>query len=217
MSELPTIFTTNTPHPSQSFWGKYKKIILIVIGIVILGEAAWGIYTLTRPTTENVSTLPFIEQTTSESPAVSAELGLTGPEDVNLNQEIQLQLTLKTDKPADGVDVIIKYDPKKLKVVLPTGKTSPVTTSTGVFAEYPENTDDAQSGLISLSGIISPGSKGYVGSGTLGTLNFQAISSGTTEVSILYDKSSTKDSNIIESNGAGDILNKVTNLRVTIK
>ena len=189
---------------------KYKKPLLIIAGILVLVEVIWGVYTLTRQPPKNpLSQTP----TSSIQPSPSGSLGLVtlqGPTQVKVGEIFKVDMELTTNSPTDGTDLIVKYDPKVLELVLDGTKAS---TPGKTYQDYPANSVDPN-GVITVSGVTL--NKGFVGQGLFGSLNFKAKTKGLTKVNLDFTPGSTTDSNITESSSGKDILGKVSNLEVTI-
>ncbi len=103
---------------------------------------------------------------------------------------------------ADGVDVIIKFDPKKVQVV--GSSLSPTT----LFEKVPLNAVDNAAGTIRFSALtFSPKPV----TGILATFSFRPLASG--EVGFVFDftPGATVDSNIAEHGTAKDVLGSVEN------
>lgn len=101
------------------------------------------------------------------------------------------------DKDVDGVDAVIRFDPKKVKV------TSATVTPTSLFERYPSNlvcnfVGDAggkctSAGLIKFSGLtFNP----KVVSGVIGTFSYQPQSSGEVNFTFDFTAGATTDSNV---------------------
>ncbi|MBI4099712.1 hypothetical protein HY440_01770 [Candidatus Microgenomates bacterium] len=103
---------------------------------------------------------------------------------------------------ADGVDVIIKFDPATVTVLANT-----VTTTT-LFEKFPLNKVDNVVGEIRFSALtFNPKPV----TGIVATFSFRPKKAGTVNFDFGYTAGSTTDSNIAEHGTAKDILGAVTN------
>lgn len=186
------------------------KRILIVLSALILLEAVWAVWSVSKNQLkqQNITSPPAQTSPVAEKPRISsAVLALqTTNLQVEVGQEIPVDIVLDTDGAlVDGVDVIISFDPVLLKA-------EPVKVGT-LFNDYPQN--DLEDGKITLSGISD--STGYLGKGILGTIVFKAVKPGSASVKIEYRPDDTIESNVILSGAAKDILGKVEDLVLDIK
>lgn len=102
----------------------------------------------------------------------------------------------------DGVDVVISYDPAKVRIA--GGKVNP----TGVFSEVPLNLVDTAAGKIRFSALtFDP----QPVTGVVGTFSFTPLSASEVNFQIDYTPGATTDSNIAEHGSAVDVLGKVEN------
>lgn len=189
---------------------RFKKPLLIIAGILVAVELAWGAYTLTRPVATAPQSTPA--QSDQTAPSVTQSLGsvsLKGPSQAKVGDSVRVDIELASTSTTDGADLIIRYDPLALDLV-PSG-TNAAAAGT-IYQDYPANS--AENGVITLSGVSL--SSGFSGSGIFGTLNFTAKGPGKTKVSLDFTPGSTTDSNITESSTGHDILKVVNSLEVTI-
>lgn len=105
-------------------------------------------------------------------------------------------------KSVDGVDVIVKFDPKKVQVV------SSKVATTSLFQEFPLNLIDNVLGQIKFSGLTF---NSRPVTGIIGTFTFKPLTKGTVNLTFDYTFGSTKDSNVAEHGSAKDVLGQVTN------
>lgn len=210
----PSLPNIPPPFPSdtQSRSGLIKKIIVPLAVVIILAEAVWAYFTLWK----NNHPLPLAEQTRSlpSQAQKTTTLALTTT-DTNLKAGDKFRASINIDSAGqtDGVDVIIKYDPKMLTVI-PNSLNSPVTTNP-VYNNYPLNKVDEKSGTIFLSGISTIGA--VMPRGILGTIDFQAKAAGRLTLSFDFQKGNTNDTNVTETTTAKDILDSVINLTIEVK
>ena len=192
-------------------WCKSRRTLLFVIGVFILAEVIWSIYTLTRPVVLPGDPITQAENAVVPSdPAPAASVDLKGPLTAKVGTEFEVILDINSSSSVEGVDLLIKYDPAFFEV-----KNSLTPIKTGVlFPTYPVNSNDP-TGLITLSGI-SPTEVSLAGENEVGVITFIAKKAGKNTISVDYVPDSSKDSNVIESKSGRDILNKVTPLEIVI-
>lgn len=105
-------------------------------------------------------------------------------------------------KSVDGVDVIVKFDPKKVQVV------SSKVATTSLFQEFPQNMIDNVLGQIKFSALTF---NSRPVTGIVGTFTFRPLAKGTVDLTFDYTFGATRDSNIAEHGSAKDLLGQVTN------
>lgn len=200
----------------ESFWKRLftNKKLLIIVGVVLAAELAWAGYTLTRPVppANFKATTPPIQETGLN--VTTASLSLNGPTSVIVGQSFDVDIMLEVPIETDAADVIFNYDPALLEVV--TFGTGAATTGT-LYPNYPVNSVDSTLGRIVLAGATDPGAKAFTGQGTFATVTFKAKAKGQTTLTFEYTKGSTTDSNVVDSKQGRDILDKVTNLVLSIE
>lgn len=186
-----------------------KKILFIIAGLVLLGEIVWAVQSL-----EFFSPKQTANTSSSPSPQTSAVISLSADKtSLRIGETAAVTINVSTTVSTDGVDLIVKYDPKILAVV-PSSSQSAVNVGT-IYSNYPINSIDETAGQIVVSGI-APLQKAVVPNGILGTMVFQAKSVGQTSIAVDFTQGSTTDSNIIETKTAKDVLSKVENVKLTI-
>jgi len=120
----------------------------------------------------------------------------------------------------DGVDIFyLNYNPAFLEVIdADSSIPGKQITNGDVFDIYVGNSVDEDEGKISISGIVSPGGTPFSGSGTVATINFQALSQrAETDLTFDYVADATTDCNVAEHETGNDILGGVTNGSYIIK
>lgn len=148
-------------------------------------------------TTQNVSTRAV------EQPASLSLSPATGDYVYSAGATYPLGIVLDSaGKSVDGVDVIVKFDPKKVQVV------SPEVAATGLFEEFPQNTIDNKLGQIKFSALTF---NSRPVTGIVGTFTFKPLAKGTVSFAFDFVLGSTKDSNVAEHGSARDVLGQVTN------
>lgn len=191
----------------SNFLSHYKgpKIIFLLLGIIVAVElviAGINIFVSNQGKYNNPAP--------SVNPVTEAKISLVSKEAVSVGEKFPLQVRVFTGgKPADGVDVILKYDPNAIEV-----NRDDITTG-GIFSDYPL-IDVSQRGLIKISAIDVSGRSSFNGLGVLATINFSAKKEGPTSVTVEFTKDSTTDSNVIEVKKASDMLGGVENASFTV-
>ncbi len=109
-------------------------------------------------------------------------------------------------KNVDGIDVIVNYDPAKVRVMDANLSTA------NLFEENPVNTIDNVRGQIKYSGLTF---KTKPVAGIVGTFRYQPLTKGEVNFTFYFSPGSTTDSNVAENATAQDILTKVENARYT--
>lgn len=185
------------------------KIIFIVLGIVVLAEVVYMVKVLTTPT---ASPAPFLQVAKTTTQKSVGKISLTSSKtSLNVGEALPISVLVDTGSQAvSGADLIIRFDPKLLEV------TSKDLIKGKVFDDYPLISADAKTGVISISGI-SNGKDGFKGAGQFATLNLRAKAVGKTFLTIDFQKSSTKDSTLVEMRTAKNILELVDNLEINIQ
>jgi chitodextrinase len=129
---------------------------------------------------------------------------------VNINSTFTANIILNTGGQAIyGVDVnSVRFNPSVLQVVDSDTNTAGIQIAPGaLMSQVFVNTADNTSGTIQFSQVATPGTT-YLGSGTLASITFRAVGSGSSNVSIDFSPGSGTDSNIAGANG--DILTSVS-------
>lgn len=187
------------------------KVVLGVAAVVLMGELVWAGWTLTKtpvpPPPRTANNLPAI---TKVEPKTTITLSASSAT-VKIGQKVAVNIEISTNRPTDGTDLIILYNPKLLSVV-PNG-TAAVSVGT-LYGSYPINKFDDKAGQVMVSGISTQG--GVIAQGNFGSLEFSAKAAGKVAVALDFTRGSTTDSNVIESKTARDILTDVRNVEVTI-
>lgn len=176
------------------------KIIFTVLGIVILVELIFAVRSLQGSIPPPpVPILPL----TGGSLEVLSTKSVYAPGD-----QVGVEVRLDTGgNSAEGVDIVLRFDPQKLSLIQDN-------ISTGlIFPSYPLLSVDEKMGIVLISGIS--GDKGFNGRGILAKLKFLAREVGETSLRLEFNIGGTKDSNIVDNLGK-DILEKVLDLKVEI-
>ncbi|MBU1032217.1 cohesin domain-containing protein [Patescibacteria group bacterium] len=205
------VYNAPAPPPKKNFFGlKFSpKIIFIILGIVVLAEIIYAVRSLSQtPSTPPVSTPASTAQTVLTGGKISLQTSKTT---VNVSEIIPVSVIIDSGgHMINGVDLIIKYDPKVLEVV------SDGLIKGTMFDNYPLISSDADTGLISISGI-SEAQNGVKDAGQFATVNLKTKVAGTTSLMVDFEKDSTIDSNMVEVSTLNDILENVDNLEINIQ
>lgn len=154
-----------------------------------------------RNATSNLATTQNVSTKAAEQPASLLLSPATGDYVYAAGATYPLGIVLDSaGKSVDGVDVIIKFDPKKAQVV--SLKVAP----TGLFEEFPQNIVDNNLGQIRFSALTF---NSRPVTGIVGTFTFKPLARGTVDFIFDFTFGSTKDSNVAEHGSARDILGQV--------
>lgn len=220
-------FTTSTPPPSQpkifrtDESNKYviknifkSKLIFIILGVIILIEAA----VVFRYTSQSSTAVPAVNQEINQvlpltvGPLGRAKIALvTEKSQYQIGDTVPVLVRISTGGYySDGVDLLLKYDPKVLEA------SSSAIISGDILPNYPIKSVDAQKGLISVSAISSVETVGFNGIGNSATINFKAKQVGETSLSVEFSEESTGETNVIKHQDVSDILDEVTGATISI-
>jgi peptidoglycan hydrolase-like protein with peptidoglycan-binding domain len=126
----------------------------------------------------------------------------------NVGEVFTVEVKLDTGGASiDGVDVrYIRFNPNVLQVIDSNSSVEGIQVTPGTLMSFtPTNTVDNTQGIITFSQIV-PGGQKYAGTGTLMSITFKALSTGSATVSFDASSGNTTDSNI-----ASDGLDILTN------
>lgn len=189
-----------------------KKLIVGVIALVLLVELVAAYWYLSKSN----KVIPVLPGASVKKVVVNqaTSLGLVSDKTaLKVGDKFIVSIIVDSSKATDGVDVILRYDPKTLRVISNSLKV-PITTGT-IYNNYPLNRVDEKSGNVYLSGIAS--ATPVVPKGVLGTIQFQTKTAGSTSVSFGFTKGATNDSNVTETKTAKDVLELVNNLSLNVQ
>lgn len=194
---------------SQGSRVPWKKIVLGVVVIVLAVELIWAGMTLLKAPSPPSSPPPQKE-------VGGARINLSSDQKVvKVGDELKVKILVDTaGKSSDGVDVVLRFDPKLL---VPLATTSAFLTQGTAYQEFPQVSVDSLLGIVRLSATIPPGIPGFSGKGLLGTLSFRAKGAGVTTLALDYTKGMSDDSNIAAEGTSLDILEGVDNLKIKIE
>jgi hypothetical protein len=217
-------FTNNQPNISQPAVIKsnsylsniLKSKVILVLAVLILVESFVVFKAFTSKPT-NIAQLPQSQIASQVLPLTVGPLGgakiaLTIE---NKNYKIGERVPVKIrvfsgGYYSDGVDLVLKYDPKVLEV-------TPEEISGGnIFQNFPVKNVDSSSGTIQISAISSTSGESFNGIGDFVTINFRTISIGSSEVNVVYTPNQTDDSNVIQQQESIDMLTDVINATINV-
>lgn len=192
---------------------KTKRIALIITGIVFAAELVWAASVIQK----NISPVKeVVTQPVSVNQVSGAIISLeTSQTDFKVGEKINVTVNIESKKATDGIDLVIKYNPKELTVVPVDVDTKAPFLAGTIYSDYPLNSVDEKKGIISVSGISSL-PEGVIPDGVLGTLTFIASEAGKSAVALEFTPGNTTDTNVTETKTAKDILTSVKNLEVNI-
>ncbi len=209
MNEIaPQVYKSATPLPVQAPWKKKMPMIfLLILVIIIAGEAWWGFQTIygqkavLNSDTEQITNL-------SEAQIVA----LPSKSTYQIGEMVPLTIKVVTGgKSTDSTDIVLKYDSPFLE-----------TSGSGfveigrIYPDYPVANFDNTKGIAQVSGASLSSESGFSGIGTFAVINFKAKAAGKTVIQVEHQPGSTSDSNIVLSGTAKDILSQVTNANIFI-
>lgn len=188
-------------------------VVFIILSLIIVGELIWGVYYLTRPrpqtpTQKNLN-LSFLPEKSS------VEIALVSPDtNVNVGDNVLVDIVVSGNVPdVVGVDLVLKYDKDFLSLE---GSSLATFIRGSLFSEYLGESKQTTDGVFRISGITSSPIPSIKGGKKFGSLNFKAVKSGLAKIQIDFIKGGTVDTNVLNEDADGDVLDKVTNLEVKI-
>lgn len=197
-----------------------KKLIYVLISLIIfLLILFWlrGQPGLKEEiSVEKPSELKPIERPTEKlaiEPKASLML-ISSQNEYNLGDSILVEIYLDSQgNLVDGVDVILKYQPQYLSLKFQEAEF--LDKSGSVFKSFPAPMVDQKKGQIVFSALTGPG-QSFQGQGKVASLWFETQKPGQTEIKFLFKPGSTTDSNVSSYTQPKDILEKVTDLELSI-
>jgi hypothetical protein len=210
MEPTPQVITSPTALPVSSNWR--DKLPVAGIGLlimVILAELIWGFRLLNSPTSFSPTS-----QASQIVESVQPQLvAFTPKKQYELGENVPITIKVVTaGNPADGVDVILRYNPEKLEA----SNQNSFFTLGKIFPEYPVTEVDTKRGIIQISATSPLNSPGFAGVGNLVTLNFKAKALGDTKVTFDFEKNSTAETNLVFANTNRDMLETIHDATFTI-
>lgn len=185
--------------------------VVIFVGMIIIVQGIWAYQTIITSSPE--SEQPRTQLSSSQNKISNVVSLVTAKNEFKVGEKISVTVNIESNRKTAGGDLILKYDPNLLSVVITTDKT-PVIVGT-IYGDYPVNKVDEKSGLITVSGITNEAT-GVIPKGVFGTILFQAKAAGNAKIFLEFTKGNTNDTNLIENQTANDILEAVRNLDLKI-
>lgn len=180
------------------FFKDKRNILILALVFIVLGELIWGLGYLSRP-------LPFVSKILPK-PRAQATLALSpslGGVKAGETFTVEIKLEAASNVATDGVDVVLTFDQEKLEAVQ--------VQEGNFYSQVALNSVDNQEGVIKFSALTSLDQEPVKGGGTVATITFKALKTGTAQASFDFTPASTKDSNVAQPGTPGDILQKVIN------
>ena len=190
------------------------KLLFLVLVLAIFGEVVWAVFYLTDP-------LKFFQKRPTPSPQVPKEGAVLFLDPafltVKRGEEFEVGIVLDTKENfVSGADVILRFDPRFLKVVDSDPKKEGVQITPGkIFSQYLGNRVDLAKGRITISGICDT-KKFFSGRGLVAKIKFLPLSLGKTKVFFEFQPARTADSNVAGTS-AKDILDRTAGGEYSIK
>lgn len=190
---------------------RFLPVIIIIAVIGVVGYLALNRFVINKPEVIEVPPPPQVQ------PIQPAKVTLkTSPAGSALGQPVDIEIWVDTGGyPTQSADIVLKYDPLAFE---------PLATSSATYFKkgkiYPDISFvdlNTQEGLFEVSGIVGPGGEGFNGIGMMGALRLKAKKAGTTQVTMEFDKNSTRVSNVLQSGSGENILTAAQPLQLTIK
>lgn len=213
-SAYPIIFQSNsspTPNLGGSARTRLIKTLLILIIIGLTGLLSYASFKLSSKFLSQNST-SF--QSKVMLPISPGKIYLSSNQTTtSVGSPIDVDIKLSTGgHTVQGVDVLLKYDPKK---IAPLNQNNFFAKGT-IFSEYPIATTDQSKGEIRISGIASSTQIGFNGVGVFGSIRLKSLSKGTTTLSLVVTPNSMSDSNIIEYSTGQNLITAPTELDLNV-
>lgn len=182
----------------------------VATGLLVLTlSLAVAFLTVNSPNQKNLASSQRLQTEADVSGATLALSPATGDYTFSPNTTYPLGIVLDSaDKNVDGVDVVINFDPNKVRIV-----TTAVTTTT-LFEEFPQNKVDNLRGQIKFSALtFTPKPT----TGIVGTFSLKPLVKGEINLTFAFTPGATTDSNVAEHATAKDVLVKVANARYNFR
>lgn len=179
------------------------KAIFFILGTVIVVELFFALKTFLTPVDKPQPEKIF--------PISFGQLILVSDKNnYQVSDEIIIKVEVSTGgKTTDGLDLSLYFDPQLLEIK------SDFFQKGSIYSEYSQVETDPNGGLIRVSATALP-EAGFSGVGEFASFKFKAKKDGVVVFNIDFQKGRTTDSNIIESGTSKDILEKVSDLEISI-
>lgn len=216
INNQPNYSQPNTAQPDNNqlfnnlklFLQTRKKTVLILLAGVLILESVLAIFWV--KSTKGIPSLTISQVNKPKEHLASLSIS---PQNIQTKQGDQFTVKVFVDtqgRLVNGIDAIAVYDPKVLEVV-------DQPTSGDLFTSLLVNTVDPTRGQIILTGSrLSKQSQPLAGTGTLANISFVAKTSGTTNITILFDPTTTTTSNVVEAKTSNNILTDVNGATIQI-
>lgn len=169
--------------------------------LVLVLSLAVGVLTVSSRQSVSISTKAVTENASLSLTPATGEYAFSSVIPVGI-------IVDSSGKAIDGVDVIINFDPKKVKVL------DNKIAGANFFENIPVNNVDNVAGKITFSGLtFSPKPV----TGIIGTFRFQPLVKGEVDFAFNFTLGSTTDSNIAGSETAKDILGSAPGAKFVFK
>lgn len=184
----------------------------IATGVLVL-VLSLGVAVVTLTKKNSVGELAIDQNLNSQASQVALPNLALNPQNENYvfsaGQTYPVGILLDSgDEEIDGVDVVISFDPTKVKVV--TNEIS----SAGLLEQVPLNKVDNVNGKIRFSALTFTPKKV---NGILGSFRYQPLSAGQINFNFDFKPGATTDSNVAKHGSASDALDKVVDATYVFK
>jgi len=181
-----------------------KKTSFLILGIILVIVIFIFLLSLFRIGSESTFYIP-------KTPEAKKEVVLKlepakGTYPVGDIFSIDILLDIKNKKTA-GTDIILKYNPTILEAI--------EIKKDSVFENWVLTAIEKEKGEIRISALAAP-TKGFIGKGKIGTIDFKGLQKGETDVVFDFQKGSTTATNLAELGTGQNLLEKVINGHYTI-
>lgn len=181
------------------------KTFFIILGIVILGELAWGIKIFLTP-------VPQTGRQVLQPLSAAKIILLADKQNVKVGDTVSVRARVITGgHPTSGTDLVLRYDPKILEA-----SSGSVAKGT-IYDDYPLKNVDGEAGVIRVSGVATAGTNSFNGIADFVTIDFSVQRAGRSELVVDMIPGLTNESNVIEFGSNADLLQSVTNVTINVQ
>lgn len=181
-------------------------LIVCLLSLVVMAETLVIVGKSVNPSAENKQEAKeeVIPSTPTVMPIPKSSLGTMSLELLNANQ---VKLVFNSPKiPVGGVDAILLFDPKVLKI-------DKITQAKEVFSQFVINTQQSAEGRIKITAYYPQ--KQLTGTQTVAVIDLKFLQNTSTRLSLEFDGSQRPaDSNLVSQIDQQDILGQVLPLTV---
>ncbi len=201
-----------------------KLIIGLLVGLIVV-QIIGAIVFFNLPARKDLPAkiADSVDQSTNTTSAVNArgKISLnTDQMNIKVGETATVSVVIDTNnKPIDGVDLSLVFDPKLLEVMVVNGQNSGANLQKlpfvpgRLFSDVPFNTFNVKNGTASMSAISTQNTK-FTGSGTLAVITFKALAPGSASVKVVASPGNTTDSNMVAE--GKEILSETQDANITI-